>query len=124
MTEQNPAELEQRPLSQSHVKENAPNGAILEQEEDPVQVIHLSVEHLHGPEEVSYEADELVVVCLVRDGRPYVNSYVEHYLSLGVKHLFFLDNDSTDGTVEVPQEVRQRQRAANGVAPQDPKGRR
>src|SRR5215208_8387667 len=74
VTKQNPAELEQRPLSQSHAKENAPNGAILEQEEDPVQVIHLSVEHLHGPEEVSYEADELVVVCLVRDGRPYVNS--------------------------------------------------
>jgi hypothetical protein len=39
-------------------------------------------------------------VCLVRDGRPYVKSFVEHYLSLGVKHIFFLDNGSTDGTVE------------------------
>ena len=59
-----------------------------------------SIEHVHGPEEVAYEADELVVVCLVRDGRPYVKSFVEHYTSMGAKHLFFLDNGSTDGTVE------------------------
>src|SRR5215216_7711170 len=64
------------------------------------QALRSSIEHLHGPEEMDYEPDELVVVCLVRDGRPYVKSYVEHYRSLGVKHLFFLDNNSTDGTVE------------------------
>jgi len=59
-----------------------------------------SVEHLHGPEEVDYAEDELMVVCLVRDARPYVKSFVEHYFSMGVKHLAFLDNGSTDGTVE------------------------
>src|SRR5215203_6425144 len=64
------------------------------------QVLRSSIEHLHGPEEVDYEPDELVVVCLVRDGRPYVKSFVEHYFALGVRHLFFLDNNSTDGTVE------------------------
>jgi hypothetical protein len=65
------------------------------------QLVHRSVEHLHGPIEVAYEPDELMVVSLVRDGRPYVKSFVEHYLSLGVKHIAFLDNNSTDGTVEV-----------------------
>src|SRR5215211_4828833 len=64
------------------------------------QVLRSSIEHLHGPEEVDYERDELVVVCLVRDGRPYVKSFVEHYRSLGATHIFFLDNGSTDGTVE------------------------
>src|SRR5919112_3426656 len=59
-----------------------------------------SIEHLYGPEEVPYEADELVLVCLMRNGRPYVNSFVEHHTSLGIKHLFFLDNGSTDGTVD------------------------
>src|SRR5919107_4960035 len=49
---------------------------------------------------MDYEPDELVVVCLVRDGRPYVKSFVEHYRSLGAKHQVFLDNGSTDGTVE------------------------
>src|SRR5919112_1379076 len=64
------------------------------------RILHSSIEHLHGPEEVPYGEDELVVVCLVRDSRPYVKSFVEHYRSLGAKHLFFLDNNSTDGTVE------------------------
>src|SRR5918994_3004508 len=64
------------------------------------KILHSNIEHLHGPEEVPYGEDELVVVCLVRDGRPYVKSFVEHYRSLGAKHLFFLDNNSTDGTVE------------------------
>jgi glycosyl transferase family 2 len=62
--------------------------------------VHTTVEHLYGPEEVSYGVDELIVLCLVRDGRSYLRSFVEHYSSMGVKHLVFLDNGSTDGTVE------------------------
>jgi hypothetical protein len=68
------------------------------------QLLRRSVEHLHGPEEVPYGEDELVVVCVVRDGRPYVRSFLEHYSSLGAKHIAFLDNNSADGTVEVLKE--------------------
>jgi hypothetical protein len=57
------------------------------------------VEHLCGPQEIVYKEDELVVVCLVRDGEPWVRAFVEHYISLGAKHLVFLDNNSVDGTV-------------------------
>jgi hypothetical protein len=64
------------------------------------QIVGFDVEHLHGPEKVSCAEDELVVVCLVRDGLPWVGSFLEHYFSLGAKHLVFLDNGSTDGTVE------------------------
>jgi glycosyltransferase involved in cell wall biosynthesis len=39
----------------------------------------------------------------MRDGRPYLKSFIEHYFSLGVKHIFFLDNGSTDGTVAAAQ---------------------
>src|SRR5215213_3103752 len=63
-----------------------------------------SIEHLYGPEEVPYAEDELVLLCLLRDGRPYLKSFVEHHFSMGVKHLFFLDNGSTDGTVEALKE--------------------
>lgn len=55
---------------------------------------------VHGPGEVSYGPDEVIVLAVVRDGRPYVKSFVDHYRSLGAKHLVFLDNGSTDGTVE------------------------
>src|SRR5215208_2522744 len=63
-----------------------------------------SIEHLYGPEQVPYEEDELVLVCLLRDGRPYLKSFVEHHTSMGIKHMFFLDNGSTDGTVEALKE--------------------
>src|ERR671913_232543 len=33
-------------------------------------VVGLSVKHLHGPKKIAYAPDELVVVCLVRNGRP------------------------------------------------------
>src|ERR671912_2732339 len=64
------------------------------------QLLRHSVEHLHGPKEIPYDEDELIVVCVVRDGRPYVRSFIEHYFSLGAKHIVFLDNGSTDETVE------------------------
>jgi len=57
------------------------------------------VQHLHGPWEISGGDDELVVLCLVRDGEPWVHTFIEHYFSLGARHLVFLDNGSTDGTV-------------------------
>src|SRR5215213_6890848 len=63
-----------------------------------------SIEHLYGPEEIPYDEDELVLLCLLRDGRPYLKSFVEHHTSMGIKHLFFLDNGSTDGTVEALKE--------------------
>ena len=64
------------------------------------ELLRHSIEHLHGPTEVTYDAEELVVVCIVRDGRPYIRSFINHYFSLGAKHIAFLDNQSADGTVE------------------------
>src|ERR687898_2576586 len=68
------------------------------------QIPPKSIEHLYGPEEVPYAEDELVLLCLLRDGRPYLKSFLEHHFSMGVKHMFFLDNGSTDGTVEALKE--------------------
>ncbi len=66
-------------------------------------IVPLHVKHLHGPKNIPYCSDELVVVCLVRDGRPYLKSFVEHYFALGVKHIILLDNGSTDDTVSAAQ---------------------
>jgi hypothetical protein len=63
-------------------------------------ILQHNVEHVHGPSEVDYDMDELVVLVLLRNGRPYVKPFVEHYLALGAKHIVFLDNGSIDGTVE------------------------
>ena len=66
--------------------------------------VRLSVKHLHGPKEMTYAPDELVVVCIVRNGRPYIRSFIDHHLSLGVKHIVFLDNGSDDDTVAVARD--------------------
>ena len=60
-----------------------------------------SLEHLHGPREVGYGPDELVVLVQLYNGEPYVKPLLEHYFSLGAKHVVFLDNGSTDGCVEI-----------------------
>jgi len=66
-------------------------------------ILEHNIERVYGPEEVEYDIDELVVVVLLRNGRPYIKPFIEHYSSLGVKHIVFLDNGSTDGTVEALQ---------------------
>ncbi len=59
------------------------------------------VRHLHGPTVVPYQCDELLVICVVRDGEQYVRPFVAHYRALGVRHIVFLDNGSTDGTADL-----------------------
>jgi hypothetical protein len=56
---------------------------------------------VHGPAAVSYDADELVTITVVRNGEPYAAQFVEHYTRLGVRHMVFLDNGSTDRTREI-----------------------
>ncbi len=45
--------------------------------------------------------NELIVLCVVRNGALHVKSFLDHHLSLGVKHIVLLDNGSTDETVEL-----------------------
>ena len=81
-----------------HAEEAGSNDPILDQ--DPQKIVHPNVGRVHGPEEVTYGIEELVVLCLVRNGRTYVRSFIEHYASMGVNRIVFLDTGSTDGTVE------------------------
>jgi hypothetical protein len=64
------------------------------------QLVESSTTHVAGARELDLAADQCVAVCLIRDGRWYVDGFVEHYLRLGVDHVVFLDNGSTDGTVD------------------------
>lgn len=85
-------------LSRSRNRADVADSPLLERVQK--YVLHLDIECLHGPEKIAYEVDELVVLVLMRDARPYIRDFVEHYRSLGARHLVFLDNGSTDGTVE------------------------
>ena len=64
-------------------------------------ILRFNVKHIYGPKTVDYNLDELIVLCLVRDSELHIRSFIEHYLSLGVKHIVFLDNNSTDDTLSL-----------------------
>ena len=57
--------------------------------------------HVAGPGEITYGVDQLLVISVVRNGALHVKSFLEHYQALGVVHCVFLDNGSTDGTVDL-----------------------
>jgi glycosyltransferase involved in cell wall biosynthesis len=63
--------------------------------------LRTGVYHVYGKSRLNYSQDELVVICVVRNGRIYVNSFIKHYFALGVKHIVFLDNGSTDDTIQI-----------------------
>lgn len=60
-----------------------------------------SIKHLHGPLKLNNKQTELIVVCIVRNGEKYVGEFIKHYQKLGAKHIFFLDNQSKDNTVQL-----------------------
>lgn len=64
-------------------------------------ILQNNVKHIYGLKNVNYKTDELIVLCVVRNGETYIKSFVEHYNSLGVKHIVFLDNGSTDNTINI-----------------------
>ena len=66
-----------------------------------------SVQREHGPLLVTTNAKEAVVLCVVKDGESLVQAFIEHYLNLGFKHIFFLDNGSTDRTAEIIKSYKQ-----------------
>ncbi len=59
-----------------------------------------SLRRVHGPRRFALAADDVVVVVLVRDGLFYLDRLLAHHRSLGARHFVFVDNGSTDGTVE------------------------
>ena len=60
----------------------------------------LYVKHLFGPRQIALADDEAAVTCVLRNGEYYLDSFVEHYSRMGFRHIFILDNGSTDRTVE------------------------
>jgi hypothetical protein len=62
--------------------------------------VGLSLTHVHGPKVVDVAPNDAVVTCVVKNGEFYVDQFIEHYMRLGFRHVCFLDNGSTDATIE------------------------
>ncbi|MGI2901901.1 glycosyltransferase family 2 protein [Tolypothrix sp. VBCCA 56010] len=64
-------------------------------------ILRNNIKHISGLKKINYANDELIVLCVVRNGEMYVKSFIEHYLKLKVKHIVFLFNDSTDNSIAI-----------------------
>jgi hypothetical protein len=65
------------------------------------QLLRFRMEHISGPRSVILASDEAAVTCVLRNAEFYVDAFVQHYSSLGFRHIFFLDNGSTDSTIDL-----------------------
>lgn len=70
-------------------------------EPDTPMYEELHITHIAGPVSLSLRRDEAVVLCVVRDGAAYVDEFIDHYLAMGFAHVAFMDNGSTDDTIDL-----------------------
>ena len=59
----------------------------------------VSFSHLCGPKKIPLSIDEAIVICLVKNGAMFVDDFVCHHIGMGFKHIVFIDNGSTDSTI-------------------------
>lgn len=64
-------------------------------------ILRLTVRHISGARRIDYALDEVVAICVVRNGELHVRSFLDHHFALGVKHVVLLLNDSTDQTATI-----------------------
>jgi len=61
---------------------------------------YFSLHHLGGPKTLKLQPDDVVLVCLIKNGVFWLDTFMNHHMSLGVAHCVFVDNGSTDSTLD------------------------
>jgi hypothetical protein len=64
-------------------------------------ILPLRVYQIAGPKELPRGKDEPVVICVVRNGGSYISSFLDRHRAKGFKNFIFLENGSTDDTLEL-----------------------
>ncbi len=63
--------------------------------------VAFNVRHFAGLKVVRLAPDEAAVTCLVKNGEYYLRAFIDHHLRQGFRHIFILDNGSSDETVQI-----------------------
>lgn len=66
-----------------------------------LKALQITTKHISGLQEINSPFNDLIVLCIVRNAEASIQSFIDYYLSLGVKQIIFLDNESTDNTIAV-----------------------
>lgn len=70
------------------------------------RAVGFAITHRSGPERLSLRDDEALVLCVVRDAEETIETFLEHHLALGARHIVLLDNGSRDGTLALAARQR------------------
>lgn len=62
--------------------------------------VRLSIKNIFGIKKIHLLPTEFAVICAVKNGEFFIDDFIKHYQSLGCKHIFFVDNESEDKTVD------------------------
>jgi hypothetical protein len=65
------------------------------------QVVSMNVRHLRGPRTVELSNNEAAVTCVLRNAQYHLEAFINHYLQMGFRHIFLLDNGSSDQTLSI-----------------------
>ncbi|MFT4664318.1 MAG: hypothetical protein ACI8YQ_001249 [Polaribacter sp.] len=80
---------------------------VINSQNEDWRIIQQDAKKLFGPNDLSFTSKDVIVLVRVRNGAEYMVPFVQYYLKLGVRHLFFLDNGSDDNTVELAKQFEQ-----------------
>ena len=59
-----------------------------------------SVQRISGPLRLDLGPDDVLAIVLVKDGGYYLDAFLAYYRSIGIRHFAFIDNGSTDDTLD------------------------
>lgn len=68
--------------------------------------VYFFTRHIWGEKSIRLSEDEAVVTCVVKNGEYYLKNFINHYQKLGFRHIFLLDNGSTDSTSEIAKKYK------------------
>lgn len=59
------------------------------------------IRHLSGPAQIHSKSDDVTLISVMRNGEPWLESFLAHHRLMGIGHFVILDNGSTDRSIEV-----------------------
>ena len=62
--------------------------------------VRIATRHVFGPRNIWLSNDEVVVICMLKNGSYYLDEMMKHYHSIGIENFLFIDNGSEDNTVK------------------------
>lgn len=70
-------------------------------DDETYNFIESNTKHIYGPKSIATKNDEVILICLVKNGKYFIQKFIEYYQSKKFKHIIFIDNGSTDDSVNL-----------------------